>query len=689
MQFRRMFGLAVAIVIVMSKLSVAICYSSCPCVHITNVSTICNITYNVANRPISWQDFFEIEVTTIQKLDLIFNISFEPQLFPWQEFFQFNWYSLQELQVQNFQADDTENINFQMAYLENMPNLTKLVLRLRPINLIPGSVQSPLHLSFLDVSYNGHLDFDNLVKIISVSGTALEELYANYINDFNSAVLDDLFFKYFEKTKLRIIHAVDSNIKIIASPNISNFLPFLEEIDISQNDVDIYESTFFSARYFKTLKRFYGPNTLVISLRQDKCVAISRKDRREPHLCVQFSFMTNELKSLKTLLLNGNELYRMENSNPDEFTNLTRRNGNLMTFNLSSNGLVKLPSDFFAFNKELNTLNLSSNRFSYLPEGIFANNPRLEILDLSNNLLSVTDWLSSNLINLRVLNIRNNRIATLDSETRNLLDIRSFIMFLAYNPLDCSCENNDLSVWLSNKKAPTVNITEVFCTQTGISLSSHINKIESFIYECKLKRYVGLFGLLTIPAIMAICAVYYYRHYQNILRIRRIRKQLKDFVEENVAPQQRFLLYLAYSFADSETVLKHIFPELESRLQRELNVVDKLVCISDRDFDVGTSISDEIIRAVSSCTVVLFVISKEFASSRWCEFESEIAIYEQKPIIIVVLEQIKIKLLPSSLRKVCYKWTRMEWPGKEDVNKLDDFWNKLTKAVIKCSDVKY
>ncbi|KAL3847605.1 hypothetical protein ACJMK2_018508 [Sinanodonta woodiana] len=768
MRFRYTYCLAVAVAvaILMGKQSGAICQPSCPCINITNNSTICNITFNTTTRPLNWQDFFEYEVDKIQRLDLRFKNIFQSQIFPLQEFLQFNWSSLQELKLQNLQTDDTVNTFFGMAYLEKLPKLTKLVLRLGPMYLFAGNLQSPLHLSYLDVSDNGYLNFDNLANIIDISGNELEELYANSINNLDDAYLTDSFFKSFEKTKLKIIHIINSNIKTINSPNISNFLQFVEEIDVSQNDVDIYMSTYYSAGNIRNLKIFKGSNILVERYRTDTCENTNPEEKPETGFCKFMNFKVNyalftslevvriadnepcnkicehskctlpetmrlrelrlskssckifdvEIKglhmleifdfsvngceyinplafsgmiSLKTLLLNGNELFKMVKGHLDQFENLIRKNRNLTNLDLSSNGLVTLPNDFFELNTELKNLTLSSNIFSYFPNGIFANNMKLEILDVSNNMLSVTDWLSSNLVNLRVLNIRNNRITTLDSDARHLIDSRSVFTFLDNNPLDCSCENNDLYVWLSNQKSPSLNITEVYCTQTGISLLSHIHRIDSFSNDCRLKRYIGLLGLLSIPVIIAICCVLYYRHYQNILRLRRIRRQLKDFAEENVAPQQQFLLYLAYSFADSETVLKQIFPELEARLQRELKVADKLVCISDRDFDVGTSISDEIIRAVSSCTSVLFVISKEFASSRWCEFESEIAIYQKKPIIIVALEQIKIKSLPSSLRKVCYKWTRMEWPGNKDVNKLDDFWKKLTMAVIKCTDVKY
>ncbi|KAL3887735.1 hypothetical protein ACJMK2_000128 [Sinanodonta woodiana] len=243
----------------MGKQSQAMCHPSCPCTYITNDSTICNITYNITTKSLNWQDFFEYDVRTIQRLDLFFKNSFQSQFFPLHEFLQFNWYCLQELRIQTIQYDKRYRANFEMAYLANMPNLTKLVLRLGPVFVKAGNVKSALHLSNLDVSDNGYLNFDDLGTIIAVSGTKLKQLYANRISHFQGAYLDDSFFKLFEKTNLTILHAVNANIKIINSPNIFNFLPFLEEIDVSQNNVDIYMSTFYSVRNLTNFKKNICP----------------------------------------------------------------------------------------------------------------------------------------------------------------------------------------------------------------------------------------------------------------------------------------------------------------------------------------------------------------------------------------------------------------------------------------------
>ncbi|KAK3609571.1 hypothetical protein CHS0354_019585 [Potamilus streckersoni] len=228
-----------------------------------------------------------------------------------------------------------------------------------------------------------------------------------------------------------------------------------------------------------------------------------------------------------------------------------------------------------------------------------------------------------------------------------------------------------------------------FCAETGGLISIYTDDIDSYSHSCNFLRYRGLLALCTIPIIAAICVVFYLRHYRSILRIRRIRKQLDEYVYDNIQVQRRFLLYLAYSFSDSDIVLRNFFPELERRLYMEFGKRDNLVCISDRDFDVGVSISDEIIHAVTSSCAVVFIISKEFARSRWCEFEAEIALYQGKPIILVTLGDVKIRSLPASLRKVCFKWTRLEWPGAENKDKRDEFWRKLVKSIIKyTADVK-
>ncbi|KAK3609576.1 hypothetical protein CHS0354_019590 [Potamilus streckersoni] len=388
------------------------------------------------------------------------------------------------------------------------------------------------------------------------------------------------------------------------------------------------------------------------------------------NLCEYLSFLVfSSMLSLKTLLLNGNSLSKMEENDPEELRILFRENRNLQFLNLSANG------------------------FSRLPSNIFATNTKLEVLDISKNVLLNTDWLTS--VHLRSVILTENRIMTIDTRTRQIIEdsangykysivqVTGIHLTLASNPITCSCDQEEMLLWLSNNKRYVIDINEIVCAETGRFISTYTDDIDTYLHVCEFQRYKSLFALFTIPVITTIVVVLYIRHYRHILRIRRIRKQLEEFVEDNVHVKHTFLLYLAYSLSDSDMVLSKIFPVLESRLQKEVGINGNLVCISDRDFDVGVSISDEIINAVSSSSAVLFIISKEFARSRWCEFEAEIALYQRKPIILVTVGHVRIRSLPASLKKVCFKWTRLEWPGTENQDKLEGFWKRLVTAIIK------
>ncbi|KAK3609577.1 hypothetical protein CHS0354_019591 [Potamilus streckersoni] len=617
-----------------------------------------------------------------------------------------------------------------------------------------------LDLRHLDVSFSGYLTLDQLCQIVKLSGTALETVHADGINydpprgKVLETTLDDAFFSCFNRTKLRVLYLPNSNIKQILSPNINQFVPFLEVIDVSQNKVSIDINTCLGVFQLNTLKQIHISdfpiiernakrncehltfiqsrhnnwfckhftlpsvrlfNSLEISNlggnndctksntfgceHQSRCIFPKNTVLRElylDHICIirmdmhisglnrleKLDFSSNqceyisslvfsEMESLTTLLLNENLLAKMEETDPEDLRILFRNNSNLRFLNLSANGFTRLHSD------------------------IFKTNIKLESLDLSENFLHNTDWLSGILIQLRSLNLKGNRLKTINPTTRDVIDKFVYVydfslgemggiqINLANNPISCGCDQEDLLRWLSGTKRYISHINEIICADSGVFLYIYTDDIESYVNSCNFHRYKGLLALCIIPIIVTICVVLYVRYYRSILRIRRIRKHLGEFVQGNFQKQRKFLLYLAYSFSDSDIVLNTIFPELEGRLQKAIGEKDNLVCISDRDFNVGVSIADEIMLAVTSSSAVLFVISKEFARSRWCEFEAETALYEGKPIILVTLGDLKVRSLPSSLRKVCFKWTRLKWPGSENQAQLEEFWKKLINAIIK------
>ncbi|KAK3609579.1 hypothetical protein CHS0354_019593 [Potamilus streckersoni] len=740
------------------------CAPVCQCRTSGNYSSVCMFDKHV-DVNVTADAFFDFPVEYIRSLRLEFNNNEDHDSleFPFKEFFQLNFVSLIELYILSNRTTPSRNLSqFRMEALEPLPRLSRFSFHVKNANISPVNMSLKLKLRYLDVSTSRDLNFDLLCKIVILSGSDLEEVYAEGINDGHywtyKGTLDDEFFSCFENTRLRVLYIPESNIKVLASPKLNIYVPFLEILDVSRNDVFIDINTFTAVLQLKQLKKLIASNVpfpkskmeqtcdddksmrprenhvlcenfqnekilrsfqslevfdiggstdchninTFYCARRSQCLFPNNTLLRElyiDHLCIMrmdmlvrglnrleiLDFSSNlceyissqalsELTALKTLRLNGNYLSKMEKSNPEELSILFLGNPNLVVLDLSANGFTRLPED------------------------IFLSNTKLEILNLSNNFLHNTDWLSDKLVNLQSVNLNANSLTTIDTRTRQVVDDSAngynksighpggIHLKLANNPISCSCDQEDVLRWLSAKGRHISDMNEIFCSETGGLISIYTDDIDSYSNSCKFRRYRGLLALCTIPIIVAICVVVYLRHYRRILRIRRIRKQLNEFVYDNFHVQRRFLVYLAYSFSDSDIVLNKIFPYLEGRLMKEVGEQENLVCISDRDFDVGVSISDEIIQAVTSSCVVLFIVSKEFARSRWCEFEAEIALYQGKPIILVILGDVKVRSLPASLRKVCFKWTRLEWPGIEKQDKLEEFWNKLVKAIVKYTD---
>ncbi|KAK3609578.1 hypothetical protein CHS0354_019592 [Potamilus streckersoni] len=737
------------------------CAADCLCRDIGHNATVCRFdTHDVDH--ITAEVLFDSPAEYIRNLSLEFisNEKNSSLKFPFKAFFLLGFRLLTVLYIINDNQILNDGALFRMDELQFLPQLSTFSFHGGKMELAKINMSVKLNLRYLDVSFSRHITFDQLCNIVKISGEALEEVYADSINDyvsrgeFSQTNINDSFFSCFKKTRLRVFRSQRSNINQISSPKINLFVPFLEIIDVSHNfgDIDILTyfgmfqldklrkliisdfpiikrkqkqnceiPTFRSTRYDNPFCRYFvlpsvrmfnslevsnfGANINCLTTNtfacehQSQCIFPKNTVLRELYLdniCIirmdmhisglnrlekldfssnQCEYMSSlvffEMKSLKILLLNGNLLSKMEETDPEELRILFRENSNLRYLNLSANGFTRLHSD------------------------IFKTNRMLESLDLSENFLHNTNWLSGTLMQLRSLNLKGNRLKTIDSRTRDVIDkfgygykysvgeMRGIQINLANNPIICDCDQEDLLRWLSRTKRYLSNIKEIVCADGGVFLYIYTDDIESYVNSCNFTRYKGLIALCIIPFIVAICVVLYVRYYRNILRIRRIRKHLNEFAQDNFPVLRRFLLYLAYSFSDSDIVLHNIYPELEGRLQKEVGEKDNLVCISDRDFDVGVSISDEIIHAIASSSAVLFIISKEFARSRWCEFEAEIALYQEKPMILVVLGDLKVRSLPSSLRKVCFKWTRLEWPSSENQAKLEEFWNKLIKAIIK------
>ncbi|CAB1429670.1 unnamed protein product [Pleuronectes platessa] len=146
------------------------------------------------------------------------------------------------------------------------------------------------------------------------------------------------------------------------------------------------------------------------------------------------------------------------------------------------------------------------------------------------------------------------------------------------------------------------------------------------------------------------------------------------------------LMLICYVFdlpchADADWVRDQLLPCLEnSRNPYRL-------CIHERDFMPGRWIIDNIIENIENSRKSIFVLSRHFVNSDWCNYELYFA--QQRAmgktfsdVILVVKEPIDPSSLPSKycrLKKMLSTKTYLEWP--QQVSQQPFFWEQLRSVL--------
>ncbi|XP_052069202.1 toll-like receptor 2 [Mytilus californianus] len=114
------------------------------------------------------------------------------------------------------------------------------------------------------------------------------------------------------------------------------------------------------------------------------------------------------------------------------------------------------------------------------------------------------------------------------------------------------------------------------------------------------------------------------------------------------------------------------------------------LALHDRDFIPGKFIADNIIDIIKVSRKIVFVVSKSFLDSEWCQYELDMArmhMFQQnrEMLIVILLDDIPNGKIPSRLKQIWEKITCLETDDKarnEQIPDGDDiFWKRLYLAI--------
>ncbi|KAF4525772.1 hypothetical protein B566_EDAN002034, partial [Ephemera danica] len=312
----------------------------------------------------------------------------------------------------------------------------------------------------------------------------------------------------------------------------------------------------------------------------------------------------------------------------------------------------------------LKYLSFSNNRLKSLP--IFQNIPFIDYtfdtslreLDVSNNLIDSfanIDYIR----HIRFLNLSHNYIQTWNkSGALNSNNHAIDIVDLRYNKIKSLNEE----MLLSMSKGTIISLVgnPFDCDDCSIPAFQIILQNKSFIHLDDNRKFHE-----TGEEMQYLCT------YPQSLYSTPIQKERKILPDSKV-----FDAFISYSHHDKAWVHDHLLQNLENGDEKYT------ICLHDRDFFVGTYIMDNIVQSLESCRHVILVLSSNYLSSKWCQWELKLIqhmIFETKSpfLIIVELENMYRKNLPLSLRllidtRICLEWNDLQ---------QHQFWGRLRRLL--------
>ncbi|XP_074896874.1 toll-like receptor 2 [Buteo buteo] len=321
---------------------------------------------------------------------------------------------------------------------------------------------------------------------------------------------------------------------------------------------------------------------------------------------------------------------------------------------LSYSQLDRLDMDYFTRSPWLQELRLSGNKIKFIPSEWRC--PRLEVLAIDGNSFGVINH--GSFINMP----------------------RLISLAAGNNPYHCTC---DLYLFLEEtwrRGRPTLtdwphNWT---CYHPEPLLDTAVAAYAPRPLECNVPALVAVAVASTAVAVVA-CAVlcwkldagWYLRATYQLVRAKYGRRQT------GATRRCSYHAFISYSCADAGWVRQELLHRLES------TTPPYRLCIHERDFTPGRWIIDNIVENIERSAKVIFVLSRSFVDSEWCNYELYFAHQRavglgSEDVILVVKEPIDAQGLPrrfSRLRKMLGTKTYLEWP--HEPGRRPFFWLQL------------
>lgn len=399
----------------------------------------------------------------------------------------------------------------------------------------------------------------------------------------------------------------------------------------------------------------------------------------------------------------------------------------LAHLNLNNNPLLvisPITADTFLGLHELRVLLLAGCGITNLTSNsLFSNVRNLTYLGLSNNnLMSITSNQLMFLNQLRRINLRDNQLIpwnnhVLPQNNYNCVDLsqnrftyltptmmeelqKSQISIMYDNPFYCDCSLFPVTKWLQcNSTFLNIISSKDFVANCIAPISWRNKPISKYIHElidspknCEVSNF-DIISLIMIAIFFFVCLLpmyifrWYIRYWLFLMRISYAKHnfwKIKKSPKTDDFPDYKYDAFISYSSEDNQFV-DQLIVEIESK-----EPFLKL-CFYERDFQIGTSISQAILHSVTNSKRTILVVSNAFAKSQWCRWETQLAEFNNlyfrrdeidnpdDTLLMIKLEKLEKKFITPTLKYLLKTRIYLEW--SDDAEKREEFWNKIRNTL--------
>ena len=433
-------------------------------------------------------------------------------------------------------------------------------------------------------------------------------------------------------------------------------LPKLDHLELDKNDIATVKTDMFNGTRFPRLRQ------LSLDFVNIKTIEA-------------FAFRNLALQALSLMFCN---MQLSAAAHPDSFAGIP----NLEFLQVSNNFGADLSEhkfcQLFGSLASLKKLYLGSCEIHSISRAMFVNTTGLTHLYLyRNKITAIPDGAFDSMKNLVDLNLSDNQIQVVHEKTFSpAARSRLRLLYFSGNPFVCDCDLQWFMGWFKSSPSLFSNAYGNYsCANIPDTLLKDFQQDEQ---ACLLSRETSTaiigcaFSFLIILTIVSV--MYQHRwHIRLMLAFRGhgeiMRRRLQ---EENFT----YDVFVSSAEEDEAWVLEELLPALEGRLALR-------VCFHKRDFVPGKNILNNIVDSVKGSKKFLMVFSKDFAASRWCQFELDLCLGHvfdnDDDLIVTCMDDVASRDLTSTMTAVLRTTTYIEWP--QDPRGSPSFWGRLERAL--------